>query len=540
MRRVLGIGALLLGAVGVYLVTGGGGGSLGLAVGQCGISVTSPARARDGKVYLRSGQSLTVAMTGTASKCPNTTLTRRFDDGGSASITVDDAGMWSHSAAVADGVTTTITVSSVDGGSAPLVVDALTSSPRIQLTAPARDDWDVWYLVASKVDAGCGSGGNLNAERFGRTHYLSDISCEDGGQFNPSVTVTGASGGWLSVTWNGTALVDAGVTSSPQTLTQAQLGTLTLPDLQSGELTFTATTAGGVSTSLITYPTVRTLTPPNLYGADGGSPVLTLTDYRRASVQVDYVLPHIPEEIGTAHTEFVWTTGSVPCGGAQSNVGIMRGTCYSLTDADAGFYLVNSSTTSPAICGTVAVPDGGCAYGSSLIWVKSDGGYSRASTAEYQTGVVPEAGDRLGVAALEYSSISSCTGGSIRSINPVGACMSPVERPPANAYNMADGGGSARDHWDRYYQPTGFHRAFEAYPVFDSNVPLYPSNANSHSGYLSARRELQDCRLYDAEASPQVWRCTDGATVLEGEVRHGVIPSLPPINTYGILPVLAW
>lgn len=190
---------------------------------------------RDGNVHLRSGESLTLALAGTATRCPNTTLTRTFNDGGTASITVDDAGLWSSSTTVADGVSTTVTISPVDGGSTSLVVDALTTSPRVVVASPTRDDWDVWHLVASKVDAGCGSGGNINAERFARAGYVSDIDCADGGQFNPSVTVTGASGGWLSVTWNGVSLVDAGISSSPATLTSAQLGTLTLPELAVGE-----------------------------------------------------------------------------------------------------------------------------------------------------------------------------------------------------------------------------------------------------------------------------------------------------------------
>lgn len=533
-RRVaVGVSALLVGVLGVYYATGGGTEALGLAVGPCGISVTSPARTRDGKVYLRSGQSLTVALAGTATRCPNTTLTRTFDDGGSASVVVTDAGTWTENATVADGVTTIITLASIDGGSVPIIVDALTTAPRIQLTAPTRDDWDVWYLVSSKVDAGCGGGGNINAERFARRGFISDVDCADGGQLRPSVTVTGASGGWLSVTWNGVPLVDAGIASSPATLTEAQLGTLTLPELAMGELAFVATASGGVTTSLTTYATVRTLTPPSLTGPDGGFPELTLVDNRRALVQVDYVLPHVPAEVGAAHTEFAWTTGSVPCGGTQSGAS-QRGACYSLADGDAGFFIVNRSTTAPAICGTVDVPDGGCAYGSRLIWVKSDGGYSNAEN----PGVLPSEGDRLGVAAIESTSTTTCTS-TIGAINPVGACVSPVERPPENAYNMADGGGSARDWWDAYYQPTGFHRVLNAYPVFDPLVPLFPSNAAAVAGYLSTRRDLQDCRLYDAEASPQVWRCVDGRTVLEGEVRHGVV-NLPPMNTYAIIPVLVW
>lgn len=531
-RSVLGGGVLLVGVLGAYLVTGGGSAPLGLAVGRCDINITSPARARDGKVYLRNGQSLTLSLAGTAVRCPNTTITRRFDDGGSASITVTDAGTWTDSPTVAEGVVTIITVSSVDGGSVPLVVDSLTTSPRIQLTSPARDDWDAWYLVASKVDAGCG-GGNINAERFGRAHYVSDIDCADGGQINPSVTVTGASGGWLSVTWNGVPLVDAGITSSPATLTEAQLGTLTLPDLQAGELAFTATTSGGISSALITYPTVRTLTPPSLLGPDGGAPVLTLLDKRRALVRVEYVLPHVPVEIGAAHTEFAWTTGSVPCGGGG---GAAQDTCYSLEDGDAGFFSVSNSTTSPAICGTVGVPDGGCAYGSTLIWVKLDGGWARANTPEFPSPTVPDTGDRMGVAALTRS--NTCAG-SVIAVNPRAGCVSTVPRPPANAYTMSDGGGSTRDHWDGYYTEGGVARSLSAYPVFDPLVPLYPSNASGVSDYLSRRREVQDCRLYDAEASPQVWRCAGGATAYEGEVRGGLV-DLPPINIYAIIPVLAW
>lgn len=521
--RLVAGGALFVGVLGAYLVTGGGG-ALGLAVGDCGISITSPARARDGQLHLRSGQSLALSLTGTATRCPNTTLTRTFDDGGSASITVTDAGTWSHSATVADGVTTTITVASVDGGSAALVVEAATSLPRVQLTAPTRDDWDAWFLVASKFDAGCGSGGNINAERFARAGYISDADCADGGQLKPSVTVTGAAGGWLSVTWNGTPLVDAGVAGSPATLTEAQLGTLTLPDLETGELAFTATSSGGGVTSLVTYVTVRTLSPPALVGADGGAPVLSLLDARRASAAVDYVLPSVPVAIGAAHTEFAWTTGSVPCGSG----GTAQDTCYSLEDGDAGFFVVNTSTTSPGVCGTVAVPDGGCAYGASLIWVRADGGYSPASAA-------PTPGDRLGVAAAQRS--STCAGGII-GITPVGDCVSEVSRPPANAYTMSDGGGSTRDFWDAFYLPTGVARAVTARSHFDPSAVVYPSQGAAN--YLDVRRSYQDCQLYDAEASPQEWRCVDGTVAFEGQVRRGVVSPLPPINTYAILPVLVW
>lgn len=526
-RVAAGAGAIFLGALGVYFATGGSGGAAGLAVGQCGISITSPARARDGQLHLRSGQSLTLSLTGTATRCPNTTLTRTFDDGGSASVAVDDAGTWTHSATVADGVTTVITVASVDGGAAVLLVEADTTAPRVQVTAPTRDDWDAWRLVAAKFDAGCGGGGNINAERHGRAGYVSDVDCADGGQLRPSVTVTGASGGWLSVTWNGTPLVDAGVTSSPATLTEAQLGTLTLPDLETGELAFTAWTAGGVSTSLVTYATVRTVSPPALTGPDGGTPVASLLDARRASAQVDYVLPHVPVEIGAAHTEFAWTTGSVPCGDTS---GSAQDTCYSLEDADAGFFKI--AATNQAICGTVEVPDGGCVFGASLIWVKTDGGWAYTSAAQ-------ESGWRLGVAAL--SIVGTCAGGTIVQVNPVGACVSAVSRPPANAYTMSDGGGSTRDYWDAYYLENGTARVLAARPVFDPATILYPSSSvGLPSGYLSARRELQDCQLSDAEASPQVWRCVDGATVYEGQVRQGVLRQLPPLNTYAIFPVLVW
>lgn len=525
-RRVLGgAGALALGVLGAYFATVSS--IPGLAVGQCGIGITSPARARDGMLHLRSGQSLTVSLAGTATRCPNTTLTRTFDDGGTAAITVTDAGTWTSSATVADGVNTTITVSSVDGGSTALVVDALTTAPQLALTAPARDDWDVWYLVSSKVDAGCGSGGNINAERFARAGYVSDVSCSDGGQINPSVTVTGASGGWLSVTWNGVPLVDAGIASSPATLTSAQLGTLTLPEYSVGELAFIASTSGGVATTLTTYATVRTVSPPALTGPDGGGPRLTLLHARRALVQVEYVLPHVPVEIGAAHTEFAWTTGSVPCAGGGGNA---TGTCYSLSDGDAGFFNVGTS----AVCSTVTVPDGGCAYSSRLIWVKLDGGYSIASTTAYPTGATPETGDRLGVAAVWRS--SSCAS-AVTAINPKMSCVSPVARPPANAYNMSDGGGSARTDWDSFYSSTGAALSIGMYPVFDPLVPLWPSYGASD--YLSERQRVQDCRLYDADSSPQSWKCVDGSTVYEGGVRSGQV-NLPPINNYAIVPVLAW
>lgn len=518
--RLVAGGGLVVGVLGVYLLTGGGAGTSGRALGECGISITSPARARDGQLHLRSGQSLSLSLTGTATRCPNTTLTRTFDDGGSASITVDDAGTWSHSATVADGVTTTITVASVDGGSAALVVEAATSLPRVQLTAPTRDDWDAWFLVASKFDAGCGSGGNINAERFARAGYISDADCADGGQLKPSVTVTGAAGGWLSVTWNGTPLVDAGVANSPATLTEAQLGTLTLPDLETGELAFTATSSGGGVTSLVTYVTVRTVSPPALVGADGGAPVLSLLDARRASAAVDYVLPSVPVAIGAAHTEFAWTTGSVSCGSG----GTAQDTCYSLEDGDAGFFRV--APTANAICGTVVVPDGGCVFGSSLIWVKTDGGWARDAT---------DPTDRLGVAAL--ATTSTCAAGNGQ-VNPVGGCVSAVRRPPANAYTMSDGGGSTRAYWDAFYFENGTARTLAARAHFDPAAALHPSQGAAN--YLDTRRSYQDCQLYDAEASPQEWRCVDGTVAFEGQVRRGVVSPLPPLNTYAILPVLVW
>lgn len=525
IRRLAAGGALLVGVLGVYFVTGGGEGALGLAVGNCGISITSPARSRDGLVHLRSGQSLALSLTGTATRCPNTTLTRTFDDGGSASITVTDAGTWTHSATVADGVTTTITVTSVDGGAAALVVEAATSLPRVQLTAPTRDDWDTWRLVAPKFDAGCGGGGNINAERFARPGYISDADCADGGQLRPSVTVTGASGGWLSVTWNGTPLVDAGVASSPATLTEAQLGTLTLPDLETGELAFTATSSSGGVTSLVTYVTVRTVSPPELRGPDGGAPVLTLRDARAAKVEVAYVLPHVPVEIGAGRTEFVWTTSSVPCVGGGSAAGEA---CYSLEDGDAGFFAVNNSTTSPGICGTVTVPDGGCAYASSLIWVKTDGGWASARS-------TPGSGDRLGVAAITRS--STCAG-AVVAVSPLGGCVSSIPRPAANAYTMSDGGGSTRDYWDAFYFENGTARVIAVRPHFDPAAVVYPSMGASN--YLDTRRSYQDCQIYDAEASPQEWRCVDGTVAFEGQVRRGVVSPLPPLNTYAILPVLVW
>lgn len=540
IRRLLGGATVIAGLLGAYFVTSGGAGgvAVGRAVGPCGIGITSPARARDGKLHLRSGESLTVSLVGTATRCPNTTLTRTFNDGGTASITVTDAGTWTSSAVVADGVNTTITISNPDGGPTSLVVDALTTRARLQVTTPARDDWDTWFLVSSKVDAGCGSGGNINAERFARPGYVSDIDCADGGQLNPSVTVTGASGGWLSVTWNGVPLVDAGIASSPATLTSSQLGTLTLPEYSTGELAFTVLQSDAGTETRTTYATVRTTTPPALTGADGGGPVLTLLNARAARVQVAYVLPHIPVEIGAAHTEFVWTTGSVPCAGGGSPV---RNTCYSLADGDAGFFGIATVSTAPAtspLCAAVTtVPDGGCAYGSTLIWVKLDGGYSVANTTEYPTGTIPETGDRLGVGAFTRS--TNCSG-TITAINPKAACVSAVPRPAANAYNMADGGGSARTDWDSFYAVGGAALLMGAYPVFDPLVPLYPSNDQGAAGYLSHRIEVQDCRLYDADSTPQVWKCVgDNGTAYEGAVRNGVV-TLPPLNTYAITPVLAW
>lgn len=539
-----GTGALALGLLGVYFWTGTpaapGVEALGLAVGDCDIAITSPARSRDGIVHLRAGQSLTVPLTGTATRCPNTTLTRRFDDGGSGAISVGAAGTWTASAAVADGVTTTITISSLDGGTTPLVVDALTSAPRIQVNAPTRDDWDTWRLVAAQHDAGCGGGGNINVERWARAGFVSDVDCADGGQFKPSVTLTGAAGGWLSLTWNGEALVDAGVSGSPTTLTEAQLGVLTLPDLESGELAFIARTAGGVETSLITYADVRTLSPPALVGPDGGAPELTLRNYRRAAVEVGYVLPHVPVAIGVANTEFVWTTAGTGCGGGKATT---RSTCYSLEDGDAGFFIAAFNTTSQGghvVCGAVQVPDGGCAYGSELICVRPDGGF--ADVADYP--LPPDC--RLGVAAVRRTvcvPTPAAPGGTYPvitdPIDPVGSCVSPVPRPPANAYTMTDGGGSTRAYWDAYYDESGVARALRTRPLFDSATSVVPFSAYVPGGYLAARVETQDCSLYDAEVTPQEWRCSDGTTSYEGEVRRGVV-ELPPINSYFIVPVLSW
>lgn len=225
----------------------------------------------------------------------------------------------------------------------------------------------------------------------------------------------------------------------------------------------------------------------------------------------------------------------MPCGGGG---GSASDTCYSLDDGDAGFFLVNSSTTAPGICAPVAVPDGGCAYSSTLIWVKLDGGYSVANTPSQPSGATQGPGDRLGVAALRYSG-STCTG-TIPAINPRMACVSAVSRPPANAYTMTDGGGSTRDFWDGYYTVNGSARSIGDYPVFDPLVPLWPSYNTAGDNYLADRATVQDCRLYDAEAAPQSWKCVDGSTVFEGEVRHGVLSPLPPINNYAIQPVLVW
>lgn len=490
----------------------------------CDVTITAPALDSAHAVTLRSSDSLTVAFSGTAKRCPSTTVSLfKSENGGAESslgtVSTNASGAWSYNLAATDQVSTLFSARMTAGGittQAQATVKADTRLPKLVVTAPAGDDWGVLRVVASKGDAGCGSGGNQHVDD-GEKGWVSDESCADGGQVTPSVTVTGASGGSLYVTYGGVVLADAGISASPQTLGLSELGQLTLPEFSRADLTFVAVNATGTTSK--TLPTrVLTVTPASVPVT--GTRIL---DARRAIVAVDYVLPVVPPGITAAHIEGIWTTSSVLSAGAP---------------AAAARTAVNVTTSATLVADPPTANRG---------WVSmqpciADGGVARVLWCDTVAGVTADAGVRIPVYAVRdggtcaaaisaalvptyYVTTSNDDGGLglfVSPNNPQKTC-SPLALGVKSLYCVAESGfanvtptddGMCVD-WRTQGQPGHNPYILRATP-----------GKLAYSGGVK-----HDCELTDETTSPQTWLC-DGVVYHSGDARSFIFDGLPPLNTY--------
>lgn len=286
---------------------------------SCDVNISSPVRDRANSVVLRSSDSLDVTVSGTAARCPSTTVTVTRSENGAAETAVgtpstNGSGVWSQALTITDAVNTTVFARMTAGGKtteARILFVPNTALPKLVVTAPAADDFGVLNVVAPSEWVCAGSGGNWHATA-GEKGWLCDSSCADGGQVATSFTVTGAAGGTYDVSYAGASLASGAVSSSPETFTP----TLTLADLTRGDLVFSATNGSGTTAKTL-LTRVLVAAPPRPTGPDGGALVYRLTSERAATVEMDFALPSIPVDVPSASVSLLWTTGLVitPDGG---------------------------------------------------------------------------------------------------------------------------------------------------------------------------------------------------------------------------------
>lgn len=286
-------------------------------VGVCDINISSPARDRLNKVTLRNTDSLTVTVSGTATRCPSATVTVTKSENGAAETSVgtpstNGSGVWTQGLTVTNAVSTKVfarmTINSRTT-EASIIFDASTAKPKLAIAAPAANGAGVLNIVAASKEIGCGAQGNAHVYK-GEPGWVGDADCAANGQVVTSFTVTGASGGTVGITYLGSSVFSSAVSSSPQTFTP----TIVLTDITRGDLVFSATNGSGTtSTTLLTR--VMTLVPPPVLSPDGGqAPETTLLDARNADVKLRYVLPAIPTNVESASIHIMWTTALVAYG----------------------------------------------------------------------------------------------------------------------------------------------------------------------------------------------------------------------------------
>jgi hypothetical protein len=494
----------------------------------CDVTITSPALDVTHAVTLRSSDSLTVAFAGTAKRCPSATVTlaKSENDGGETSLgttSTNGAGAWSYNLAATDQVTTLFSARMTAGSittQAQASVRADRRLPKVVVTAPAADDWGLLRIVAAKADAGCGSGGNGHVEQ-GEPGWLNDEACADGGQVTPSVTVTGADGGNLFVLYAGVVLVDAGLTTSPQTLGLAELGQLTLAEFSRADLVFRAVNGQG-STSQTLTTRVMTVAPSAPAGPDGGAWVTTILNNRRATVAVDYQVPTVPAGVTAAHIEGAWTTAQVL---GTGNSAVARTAVNVTTSATL---LADPPTAARQIVRFQPCID--------------DGGVARVLWCDTTSGVTVGAGVRMPVYAVTDGGTcaaaitaflppnyeigtSNADGGLTISLgsNSLNRDCSGLIYPVKSVYCVAESGFAnvtpSDDGMCTDYKPAGL--------IHNGLIQRQPVGS-----YLGAATGVKrDCELMDETTSPQTWNC-EGVTYHSGDTRSFVFDGLPPLNTY--------
>lgn len=491
----------------------------------CDIVITAPATDWTHVTTLRSGEALSVAFSGTARRCPSSTVSlfKKEGGGGETSLgttTTNTSGAWSYTLTPTGGVVTTFIARMTAGTVTTEVratVDANTSLPKLVVTAPSADTGSVLRIVAPKGDAGCGSGGNVHVDE-GEVGWLSDEACADGGQVTPSVTVTGASGGNLFVLYGGVVLVDAGVTSSPQTLGLAELGQLTLPEFSRADLTFRAKNASGVTEK--TYATrVMTVAPPNLLGPDGGEPAVTLLNKRSATVAVDYVLPTVPAGVAGAHVEAAWThqvplhtsftgvtrppvqVGTTPVEVGSLDAGLRGQVIFKPCTQDGGAAIVIWCDTTPTVA-----PDAGLRI---VTYQQTDGGACSSNFTSNLTAYRIFTATADGGSAMDTGAVGNdqCEG-LAHQTKPL-YCVAEsdfINLTPIDADICVD------------YRQFGWKG--------NPYLLHYPSSSPTNESGVA-----RDCQLIDETSTPQTWDC-QGTILHSGDIRRMVMRLGVPMTTY--------
>lgn len=493
MKRVVG------GALGVLLV--GGLGFYGLRASQlpnsiqssspavCDININSPVRDRLNKVYIRNTDSLTVTVSGTATRCPSATVTVTKSENGAAEVAVatpstDGSGVWTQGLTVTNAVSTQVFARMTISGrttTSSVVFDASTAKPKLAIAAPITDDFGVLHLAAASKDVGCSSGGNEHVYR-GELGWVGDSSCAVDGQLVTSFTVTGANGGTVDVSYMGASVYSSAVSSTPQTFTP----TLTLTDVTHGDLVFSATNGSGTTATTI-LAKVQTLIPPDVLGPDGGKPQLTIIDRRHADIDVTYVLPTIPSNVDSASIELQWTTGIITALSLQDWRPLFPG--YNTNSAVTNLGNSYSQTVDSCVTGAASPPTG---TGSGIVdgtcrWNYT--GVTMTNNRRADGGSFVLDGGPIDIGVFAVGSLVGCT----MATHPdhhVGSNYDHIRTCPPD-----DNGGFTRG---LVYQ-----------------IP-------------------HDCVLYDPSQNPQVWDCVDGAQLQSGAQRTRRLLKLPGPNTYYI------
>lgn len=281
----------------------------------CDVTISSPTPDRLNTNYVRSGESLTVTITGKTSRCKGATVSFFTSENGAAeaaqgTTTADGStGIWSKNLTLTNAVTTRFYARMTGGGrttEAKRIFSAATGLPKLVIAAPWATDHGVLKVVSPSASTGCGGIGNIHVAE-GWPGWVPDSSCSADGQVPANFTVTGANGGTVDVSYQGVSVYSSAISSTPQTFTP----TLTLTDLTRGDLVFSAT--NGTGTTSTTYLTkVLVAIPAAPTGPDGGvCCVFRITDVRAATVEMDYLLPTIPSAVDGASVHLHWTTSIV-------------------------------------------------------------------------------------------------------------------------------------------------------------------------------------------------------------------------------------